>query len=153
MPQLKRYAGVGARKTPIPILAEMEAIARKLHSKDYVLRSGGAKGADQAFEKGSQLRCEIFLPKDDLPLWTYVFVHHFHPASTKLSTYVFQLMQRNAMILLGRNGNTPVEFVVCWTEGGEFVGGTGHTLKIAQSFNIPIYNLYDLQSTVGLDNA
>ena len=56
------YAGIGSRQTPPPVLKLMTAIATGLKNKGYVLRSGGAMGADTAFHKGAQGRAEIFLP-------------------------------------------------------------------------------------------
>ena len=44
------YAGVGSRETPPEILAEMTKIAQELATKKYSLQSGGAIGADMAFE-------------------------------------------------------------------------------------------------------
>lgn len=44
------YAGVGSRETPPEILAEMTKIANELAAKKYKLQSGGAIGADMAFE-------------------------------------------------------------------------------------------------------
>ena len=58
------YAGIGSRKTPIKILKEMTKIANFLNKKGYILRSGGAIGADKAFENGSGNKKEIFYAKD-----------------------------------------------------------------------------------------
>lgn len=46
------YTGIGARKTPPDILKVMETLAWHLAAKGWTLRSGGAGGADSAFEKG-----------------------------------------------------------------------------------------------------
>lgn len=134
------YAGIGSRQTPEDVQARMTKLAKILGGKGYTLRSGGAVGADQAFERGSP-RSEIFLARDDLPLWADVFTEHFHPAPDRLTEWPRKLMNRNAMQILGPDGNTPVDFVVCWTEGGKKKGGTAHTLNIAEYFGIPIYNL------------
>lgn len=138
---MKHYAGIGSRDTPQPILKRMTRCARVLDKKGYTLRSGGAKGADQAFEKGSR-NSEIFLAQADNPLWTKVFVEHFHPAPHNLKEYPYKLMERNVLIMLGFNGNVPVRFVVCYTKDGKASGGTGHTMRIAEFFNIPIFNFH-----------
>jgi len=44
------YAGVGSRETPPEMLKKMTAISKKLAAQGYVLQSGGAIGADMAFE-------------------------------------------------------------------------------------------------------
>lgn len=56
------YAGIGARKTPAPELFLMTRIARALRERGYVLRTGHAPGADQAFEAGALDRAEVYLP-------------------------------------------------------------------------------------------
>jgi hypothetical protein len=45
------------------------------------------------------------------------------------------------MQILGRWGDTPADFVVCWTKNGKASGGTGHALRIANYYNIPVFNL------------
>lgn len=47
------YAGIGSRETPPSVLEFMERCAREWAQKGWTLRSGGAKGADGAFEKGA----------------------------------------------------------------------------------------------------
>ena len=41
--------------------------------------------------------------------------------------------------------NTPVNVVICWTEGGRGEGGTGQALRLAKMLNIPIidYGVYN----------
>src|SRR5215217_6010795 len=58
------YTGIGSRKTPRSVMNEMTEIARVLEEHGYILRSGGAGGADSAFEKGVKVHenAEIFLP-------------------------------------------------------------------------------------------
>jgi predicted Rossmann fold nucleotide-binding protein DprA/Smf involved in DNA uptake len=58
----KYYAGVGSRQTPENILHLMTRIAMRMAELGWVLRSGGAKGADYAFEKGAGDKKEIYLP-------------------------------------------------------------------------------------------
>lgn len=141
---VKYYAGVGSRQTPKWMCEFMTDVAEYLERKGYILRSGGAEGADTAFEKGASYRSQIFTAGKDqyFPMWTDVFVDHFHPAPDRLKPFSRKLMQRNALQVLGTDGNTPVEFVVCWTKDGKFSGGTGQALRISDYYNIPIYNLY-----------
>ncbi len=49
---MKWYTGVGSRETPANILELMEEVGYKLASQGWTLRSGGALGADRAFEEG-----------------------------------------------------------------------------------------------------
>lgn len=48
----KYYTGVGSRQTPIYIQNIMTDLADKLARDSWILRSGGAEGADYAFELG-----------------------------------------------------------------------------------------------------
>ena len=61
---MKYYAGIGSRETPKEICNKMTEIASLLEKQDFVLRSGGAQGADHAFEIGisDQLMMDIYLP-------------------------------------------------------------------------------------------
>jgi len=58
------YAGIGARATPPGMLDLMSRIANKLEGMGYILRSGGAAGADTAFERGviNAANRQIYLP-------------------------------------------------------------------------------------------
>ena len=49
---MKWYTGVGSRETPARILELMDSVGFALASQGWTLRSGGAIGADQAFEEG-----------------------------------------------------------------------------------------------------
>ncbi len=64
----KSYAGIGSRETPAEILMYMTRIASFLESKGYTLFSGGASGADTAFEIGvsNSGNKKIFLPWEGL---------------------------------------------------------------------------------------
>ena len=46
------YAGIGSRETPGLMLGAFARIGEFLAKKGYTLRSGGADGADTAFEVG-----------------------------------------------------------------------------------------------------
>ena len=145
---MKFYCGVGARKTPHNILQLMTKIAEKLRLEGYSLRSGGAEGADTAFEKGAGRQKEIFYGWNatqeaiDLAM-------SFHSAPQYCSDIAKKLHGRNSFQVLGANLNDPVKFVICWTPDGclshstrtRASGGTGTAISIASANNIPIFNL------------
>lgn len=155
------YAGIGSRSTPPQILNLMTHLASKLESLGYVLRSGGAAGADTAFESGvsDPAKRQIYLPShsfnqknagqggfidaSSLPHWQQALatVNQFHPAPDRLSGFARSLMARNAMQVLGGAMNEPSKMVVAWTPGGQITGGTGQALRMAQAYQIPIRNL------------
>lgn len=135
----KFYAGIGSRETPDWVLNVMTKIAHKLDSDGFILRSGGAKGADSAFELGA-LRKEIFIA-NDATTDSLVHAEEYHPRWDILSEYAKRLQARNSMILLGKNLDAPVKFVICWTKNAKITGGTGQALRVCNDLNIPIFNL------------
>ncbi|MBS1722429.1 MAG: PD-(D/E)XK nuclease family protein [Armatimonadetes bacterium] len=159
------YTGVGSRETPAEVIALMEALAQHLANEGYELRSGGADGADAAFERGCVAaggKKTIFLPA---PGWNRRLLHpdyvvppfspasliasRFHPGWSYLSTFVKKLHARNVNQVLGEYLHSPTDFVVCWTPDGAITteetsartGGTGQAIRIASAYGIPIYNL------------
>lgn len=150
------YAGIGARKTPDNILATMLFGATQLKNMGFMLRSGHAIGADQAFERGADGYARIYLPwqkyNEDVPVKGNALVPDMaayvreaaihHPYWDNLSQGTKKLMLRNLAVILGSNLNEPAEFVICWTPKGEAVGGTAHGIRIAEAHNIPVFNLF-----------
>lgn len=145
------YAGIGSRSTPPEIQDYMAMAATQLSYYGLILRSGGADGADSAFERGADPRLkEIFLPwkgfngnpspLSEIPPEAYSQAARFHPAWTQLQPSVQRLMARNMQQILGRQLDDPVLFILCWTDGGKFQGGTGQALRGARTFNIPVFN-------------
>lgn len=52
-PPMNAYAGVGSRRTPAHVLEAMSSIAELLGNHGFALSTGGADGADTAFETGA----------------------------------------------------------------------------------------------------
>lgn len=133
----------------------MTKVANLLSSNGYILRSGGAEGADSAFEKGS-LKSRIYLPWegfnnkyiDDgtyiVPPRRYDFVEDYHPNPTALSVYGYKFMSRNSYQVLGDDLDNPVlsDFVICYTPDGKASGGTGQALRIAKDYKVEIFNFF-----------
>lgn len=156
----KFYAGIGSRKTPPEILKQMTFIASILNKTGYILNSGGAPGADEAFEKGAGKNTQIFVPWNGFQNKKLIYPIHkkcyeiaapLHPAWDKLSGPVRSLMARNTMQVLGKDLNEPVDFVLCWTPDAVFThkdrtsatGGTGLAISVADTNGIPVFNLAD----------
>jgi hypothetical protein len=153
----KYYAGIGSRETPAPMIAKMTTIANRLDKLGYLLRSGGAGGADKAFADGC-VNKEIYVPWDGfngirqvfpIPAQAFVIAEGIHPGWQYLSHGAKTMMARNAMQILGPNLDTPSAFVVCWTKDGcdsaatrtKKTGGTGQAIAHASSLGIPVFNL------------
>jgi len=147
------YTGVGSRRTPFEVMKLMTRIAYFLERRGYVLRSGGAVGADAAFEAGVSdgSMKEVYLPWRGFNTRTSPYegvdeaalkmAESFHPAWDALSTGARELHARNCYQVLGRGLDDPSRFIVCWTSGGRRVGGTAQALRVASHYGIPVFNL------------
>lgn len=164
--EIKYYAGIGSRGTPRAIRGFMVELAKAMAEEGFVLRSGGAEGADKAFETGVDywhylkndqnlpVPKQIFLANDikndDESLAAIKLAKEYHPVWYKMSKFVKNLHARNAFQVMGRDVKTPVTVVICWTPDGcldhehrtIFTGGTGTAISIASKHNIPVLNLY-----------
>ena len=149
------YTGIGSRQTPDTILELMTKIATKLAHQGVILRSGGAAGADLAFEYACNKvpggRKEIYLAHQATEE-AMTLVSQFHDAWDKCSPYIRQLHGRNAFQVLGLDLNTPSKCVICWTPDGchshatrtRNTGGIGTAISVASHFKVPVYNLAHL---------
>ena len=143
----KYYCGVGSRKTPQSIQNIMTEVAQKLSERGFILRSGGAEGADKAFEKGAH-RKHIYYASDATEL-SMSMASQFHPAWDSMKSYGKKLHGRNVFQVLGRTMDIPSEFLLCWTKDGCITheernistGGTGTAISIACAYNVPVFNL------------
>lgn len=155
------YAGIGSRNTPPAYLEYMAELAYVLARQGWTLRTGGAPGADDAFEQGHRRHgfgVELFLPSlrfnghhaarlygptED----AYLIAERYHPAWDQLDSVGRNLHARNSHIILGTELDDPVTMVVCWTPDGSLdgststSGGTGQGLRIAADYGIPVFNL------------
>jgi hypothetical protein len=153
------YAGIGARKTPPYILAFMTRIATKLDALGWVLRSGGADGADAAFENGATQKA-TYLPwpwfngrdgalvaRNRPSARALEIAPQYHPNWKNLSEAAQKLHARNVHQILGADCNSPCSMVICWTPDGSTeittarTGGTGQAIRIAAAHKVPIFNL------------
>lgn len=156
----KYYAGIGSRQTPADVLTTMTRWARNLYGDGWILRSGRAVGADRAFESGVPIQLpirpfvvqgkEIFTPKDgDISPAAYDLAATIHPAWHLCSEYAKACHARNCYQVLGRDLETPVAFVLCWTPCGSEceastnrdTGGTRTAIVLASRRSIPVFNL------------
>jgi hypothetical protein len=135
----------------------MERVGRRLAELGYTLRSGSALGADAAFERGCDRAHgskQIFLPRihyngrlDGIELGdsaqAQAIAAQFHPAWDGLPPSHKRLLARNVGAILGPKLDKAdaSAFVVAWTHDGRVVGGTGHALRIAEGYGVPVVNL------------
>jgi len=145
---MRYYTGVGSRQTPQVVLVLMRQIALAMANLQYTLRSGGAKGADSAFESGAGHNKQIFYAMDCTPAAMKI-ARRFHPAWSRCDNYARRLHGRNAFQVLGPNLNEPSAYCICWTKDGCIshktrsfdTGGTGTAISIAEAYGVPVINL------------
>lgn len=156
------YTGIGSRKTPAGVIQLMQGTAGWLAARGFVLRSGGADGADMAFEIGAgDGPKEIYLPwrgfnGNRSPLFNLTngaaaaeIAATIHPAWPRLKPSVQGLHTRNVYQVLGQDLADPAQFVVCWTPDGAQTeqersadtGGTGTVIALAIRRGVPVINL------------
>ena len=146
----KYYTGIGSRNCPQEILDYFSFLGGKLEGIGYTLRSGGAGGADLAFEKNILEKKHIFLPWKGFNDSTSDLYHicdkalalaeNNHPAWDRCSRGARSLHARNGYQILGKELDNPSKFLLCWTPNGEVIGGTGQALRLAQKHGIKIFN-------------
>ena len=157
-----RIACIGSRQTSAPVLAWMEEMGAKLVGAGYILLSGNAPGADQAWARGGNKvnarHVELFLPweyfessaidgrnpirviraADATHMRFYEVVKQTHPKWADLTAAGLQLHARNAMLV-------DMAHIVLGSlnpdkPGG---GGTGSAFRMAQRRQIPTFNVAD----------
>jgi predicted NAD-dependent protein-ADP-ribosyltransferase YbiA (DUF1768 family) len=155
------YAGIGSRETPQEVLDKMTEVAKYLEELGYTLRSGGAIGADKAFEKGVTSKKEVFLGSVKTGEREKKIAREIHPnpqaldnakaktTGKSISDFMWNLMGRNTNQIFGANLDTPVDFVLAWTQDGLTdyrkrslqSGGTGQAIDMASRKGIPVINM------------
>lgn len=150
---MKSYTGIGSRDTPSDIMELMTMMAKHLSRNNWILRSGGAGGADQAFEAGCDNvngSKEIYIPwanfeKSNSKLIvsnpkSFEMAEKYHPYWHNLSSGAKKLQARNCHQVLGSDLKSPSNLVICYTKNGKGQGGTGQAIRIAKAYNIPIFD-------------
>jgi ribA/ribD-fused uncharacterized protein len=161
------YAGIGSRETPQEVLDTMARIAKVKAQKGWILRSGRARGADQAFEFGATYglgKMEIILPKSPFEgayvggcyhlmtekdealaghfLTKVIEPRHLHAINN--NDFARRAHRRNVLQIMGLGFNRPVKQVFCYARevNGVPQGGTATAIALAQVMDIPVYNLW-----------
>lgn len=161
------YTGIGSRNTPAETLDKFTRLAHQLEADGWILRSGGADGADSAFDAGVEGAArEIFLPwygfngktgiVADRTAWDKAeqLASQVHPAWAYLKPPVRKLHARNCFQILGLDLSTPAELVLCWTPDGAQTekqrspktGGTGTAIALADRHGVPVINFFHLDA-------
>jgi hypothetical protein len=166
------YTGIGSRETPPDVMNIITALATALGVAGFVLRSGGADGADSAFEWGARdagVASEIYLPwkgfnGNQSELFGVTapaleLAESVHPAWQAPGQGPRKMHARNCYQVLGRSLESPSEFVVCWTPDGceterartRKTGGTATGIVLALRRGIEVFNLRNPGSRIRLN--
>lgn len=171
------YALIGSRRAPSHITNLFIKVAyMRAQSGMYLVRSGAALSMDstaefgvwthlisEGIEQDARKFINVFLPrimfngrfacrengliflKDRTK--AIEFSSGYHPVWSRLDNISKGRMARNANQIMGKDLNSPVSEVLCWTPDGSLgvktsvdTGGTGQALRIAVAHNIPIIN-------------
>lgn len=168
------YTGIGSRacrKLP-HVMKVLFDIAVALSKQGYTVRSGGADGADTAFEMGAKERLvrspkqlyDIYLPWPGFNnrSMTDTLNYHgnkpmvldsmardmakgIHKHWDKLKPGAKQMHTRNIYQVLGGELIEPSDFLVCYAvtdDEGIPEGGTRTAWLLAKQYKVPCYNLY-----------
>jgi len=153
--------GIGSRETPQEFLELFEELGQEAQQRDWWVRSGHADGADYAFELGAKKHCIVYLPWQGFnrekpvlgiprtqPLRDEVLkIVYKHEAYAKnLKDPIKLIKSRNVYQVLGEDLKSPADVIVCWTDEGAVVGGTGLAIKIAMDYGIPVVNVGDYET-------
>lgn len=153
----RSYAGIGSRLTPATALVVMEGTAAMLAQRGLTLRSGGAQGADMAFEYGCHQangKKEIFLPWKRFngnasplvspPKEADELAALCHPNWKACDRIARRFHARNCQQVLGEHLDDPVDFVLFWARerDGVVQGGTATAIYLARNQRIPTFNLF-----------
>jgi ribonuclease HI/ABC-type multidrug transport system fused ATPase/permease subunit len=164
----KKYAGIGDINIPDNIQKLIILLAEELANQGYVLRTGGAKGADTAFMEGCDKahgKKEVFYPMDKhVNENTVAEAKSIHPKwesclnpekkrqedarakekGYKISKYPFAVRAhcRNMKIINGDQLNNKVEFTIAYQDVNQTAGGTWQGIHYSEKLGIKVYNLY-----------
>lgn len=170
------YVGMGEQKIPKDYRNIVIEIAKELSDRGFIMRSGGSKGTETFFEKGTKFRNrEIYLPwngfneKECNSIGNYLCTdklsrdlvnqaeeliapHHSHwdkLNGTHKRLYIKQVFQ-----LLGRNLDSPTNFVLYYgnESGGVIKNNALIGIKLAKRLMIPTFNLADRKTLMTLNN-
>lgn len=154
----KPYAVVGNREFPTDLMPKLTSIVKKLDSLGYTARTGSMKGLDICVEELTsnvelQLPWKNFNDKESKNTFSspeiLALAKSFQPGFDELSLPIKGFLAKNVRVLLGSKGISRAIFLLCHSEDGvdsarhvsSRTASVGHAIKIADKFNIPVFNL------------
>lgn len=158
------WTGIGSRDTPVEFMQLMMDLATKLCMLGFILRSGGAQGADSFFYEGVKYEddsyADIFIPWNNfngmkmgdrhirLPTHSLqdaeLIASKIHPNWKACSRGARSMHTRNVFQVLGEHLDHKSELLVCWApvdKQGRVQGGTATAYNLAMQLGVPCFNL------------
>lgn len=158
--------GIGTRKTDKQAFAMLYNIARRMAHQGWELRSGGAIGADTAWERGWDGfdAKQIFLTRGtslviakntacghisyygDIWLEAEDIASRIHPRWENLDEASQALHTRNVFQILGLDLQSKTDVVAAYAPpaGNSVKGGTATAFNLARAKGIPTFNLWTI---------
>ena len=139
-PPVRAYAGFGSWNTPAHIVVVIESLGRALAEAGWTLRTGGAAGAESAFERGCDAvggRKELVGRPADIESASAQFWPETLLPWAQLSANTRALLAQSACQILGPDLDAPAKFLAYWksTDGRSFE--IDHALQIAAAHAVP----------------
>ncbi len=151
---MKYITIIGSRSAPESMKDSIREILVTLIAKEWIVRSGGADGADTFGEQIADelgFAKEIYLPwkkfnKNPSPLYNITpesisLAATIHPAWDACNDAARRLHGRNCYQVLGYDLKTPSHLLICWTLDGQEKGGTRTAIVLAKRYGVPVFNL------------
>ena len=154
----KPYAVVGNKEFPTDLIPKLTSIVKKLDSLGYTARTGSMKGLDVCVEELTtnvelQLPWKNFNNKESKNTYSspeiLAIAKSLQPGFDELALPIKGFLAKNVRVLLGGKGISRAIFLLCHSEDGadsarqvtSRTASVGHAIKVADKFNIPVFNL------------
>lgn len=154
----KPYAVVGNKEFPTDLIPKLTSIVKKLDSLGYTARTGSMNGLDVCVEELTtnvelQLPWKNFNNKESKNTYSspeiLAIAKSLQPGFDELALPIKGFLAKNVRVLLGGKGISRAIFLLCHSEDGadsarqvtSRTASVGHAIKVADKFNIPVFNL------------
>ena len=164
----RQYLAISNEGVPDSVLERVRVISKKLKEMGYTHRDLASPSRDKmngVATLGAEDKVAIYTAwagygKDDINDRSKIVVHapsekayriatKYNTSFNKLKPAIRAFIARDMAALLGEDSNTPIDFLLCWTENGEekkkeLTTNTGklrNMIYLCNEFNIPVFNL------------
>lgn len=137
----KYYTGFGTRKILKTDEEYVKGISQTLANLGYKLRTGQMKRGIEAVFRASTLNLEI-VKKTETSQSAIDLMGKYHNSWNVIDLPNKKLLGRNAHLVMGKKLNAMSDFVVYYQrELADDSNGVSHTIRVAQDFGVPCFNI------------